>query len=122
MAFMRDGIKQIEVNELKEILKAKPKDVVVIDVREREEYDDFHIPGIPLIPMQTIPNILDDLKPDKEYIFVCRSGNRSHNVARFLKENGIDDAHNFSGGMLTWDDEVRTGLENVITDISKLYE
>lgn len=122
MAFMRDGIKQIEVNELKEILKAKPKDVVVIDVREREEYDDFHIPGIPLIPMQTIPNILDDLKPDKEYIFVCRSGNRSHNVARFLKENGIDDVHNFSGGMLTWDDEVRTGLENVITDISKLYE
>lgn len=122
MAFMRDGVKQIEVSELKEILKMKPKDVVVIDVREREEYEDFHIPGIPLIPMQTIPNILADLKPDKEYIFVCRSGNRSHNVARFLKENGIHEAHNFSGGMLTWDDEVRTGLENVITNISKLYE
>jgi rhodanese-related sulfurtransferase len=122
MAFMQEGVKQIDVNELKDILKKKQENVVVIDVREREEYDEFHIPGIPLIPMQNIPNILPDLKQDKEYIFVCRSGNRSHHVARFLIENGIKDAHNFYGGMLTWDDEVRTGLENVVTDISKLYE
>lgn len=122
MAFMHEGVKQIDVNELKEILKAKQENVLVIDVREREEYDEFHIPGIPLIPMQNIPNILSDLKQDKEYIFVCRSGNRSHHVARFLIENGIKDAHNFYGGMLTWDDEIRTGLENVVTDISELYE
>ncbi|MFN7251737.1 MAG: rhodanese-like domain-containing protein [Anaerobacillus sp.] len=122
MAFIHEGVKQIEVNELKKILKTKQENIVVIDVREREEYDEFHIPGIPLIPMQNIPNVLSDLKQDKEYIFVCRSGNRSHHVARFLIENGIKDAHNFYGGMLTWDDEVRTGLENVVTDISKLYE
>jgi rhodanese-related sulfurtransferase len=122
MAFMHEGVKQIELVELKKILKSKPKDVIVIDVREKEEYDDFHIPGIPLIPMPSIPNVLDELKADKEYIFVCRSGNRSHHVARFLKENGISEAHNFYGGMLTWDEEVHSGLENVITDVSKLYK
>ncbi|WNF35813.1 rhodanese-like domain-containing protein [Bacillaceae bacterium IKA-2] len=122
MSFVQEGIKQIEVAELKEILKNKPENIVVIDVREREEYQEFHIPGIPLIPMQNIPNIVAELKEDKEYIFVCRSGNRSHHVARFLQENGIKEAHNFYGGMLAWDEEIQTGLENVITDVSKLYE
>jgi rhodanese-related sulfurtransferase len=122
MIFVQEGIKQIEVAELKKILKDKPENVVVIDVREIEEYEAFHIPEIPLIPMQNIPNIVADLKQDKEYILVCRSGNRSNHVARFLMENGIKEAHNFYGGMLTWDEEVRTGLENVITDVSKLYE
>lgn len=122
MAFVQEEIKQIEVAELKEILKNKPENIVVIDVREKEEYQAFHIPGIPLIPMQSIPNIVAELKEDKEYIFVCRSGNRSNHVARFLQENGIKKAYNFYGGMLAWDEDVQTGLENVIQDVSKLYE
>jgi rhodanese-related sulfurtransferase len=122
MAFIEEGIKQIDVEELKKILTDKPKNVVVIDVREKEEYEAFHIPGIPLIPMQSIPLIIADLKENNEYIFVCRSGNRSQHVALFLKENGIKEAHNFYGGMLAWDADVVMGLENVITDVSKLYE
>lgn len=122
MTFVQEGIKQIDVAELKEILKNKPENIVVIDVREKEEYQASHIPGIPLIPMQSIPTIVADLKEDKEYIFVCRSGNRSYQVARFLKENGLKEAHNFYGGMLTWDGDIQTGLENVITDLSKLYK
>lgn len=121
MAFEHEGIKQIEANELKEIIKAKQKDVVVIDVRENDEYEAGHIPGIPLIPMGNIPNILGELRQDKEYVFVCRSGNRSHNVARFLKQYGFK-VQNFYGGMIAWDDEVREGFENVITDTSKLYK
>ncbi|RXI98319.1 rhodanese-like domain-containing protein [Anaerobacillus alkaliphilus] len=122
MSFMHEGVKQIELNELKDILSNKPENVIIIDVREQEEYDSFHIPEIPLIPMSNFPNIIDDLKKDKEYILVCRSGSRSHNVARFLKANGFEEAHNFYGGMLTWDEEVHTGPENVITDLNKLYE
>lgn len=122
MVFAQEGIKQIDVVELKEIIKNKPENIVVIDVREEVEYQAFHIPGIPLIPMQSIPTIVADLKKDKEYIFVCRSGNRSYHVARFLQENGIKEAHNFYGGMLTWDGDIETGLKNVINDVSKLYE
>lgn len=122
MAMLFQGVKQYDVNELKNILKTKPEHVVVIDVREKDEYEEFHIPGVPLIPMHTIPNILDQLKKDKEYIFVCRSGSRSQSVARYLKENGFEHAHNFSSGMLTWDADISTGLENVITDVAKLYE
>lgn len=122
MAFEYEGVKQIELDELKEILNSRRDDIIIIDVREKEEYDAFHIPGIPLIPMPSIPNVLPELKPEKEYIFVCRSGNRSHHVAKFLLENGFDKAYNFYGGMLTWDDEIQTGLENVITDVSELYK
>ncbi|MCT8137872.1 rhodanese-like domain-containing protein [Anaerobacillus sp. CMMVII] len=121
MAFIQDGVKQIEQEELKEVLKTGSEKVVVIDVREREEYNASHIPGIPLIPMSNFPNVINDLRTDKEYIIVCRSGNRSQHVALFLKEHGIT-AHNFYGGMLSWGDEVQTGLENVITDISQLYK
>lgn len=122
MNFEHEGIVQIEVDDLKKIVQNKPKDTIIIDVREKEEYEAFHIPGIPLLPMRNFPSVIDKLKQDKEYILVCRSGNRSQHVARFLKEHGIEKAYNFYGGMLSWDAEVISGLENVITDLKKLYE
>ncbi|WP_100373559.1 rhodanese-like domain-containing protein [Bacillus sp. FJAT-45037] len=116
----QDGIRQVEVEELKEMLKQKDSSLI-IDVRELDEYEESHIPGVPLIPMHTIPAHLGKLDQTKSYVFVCRSGARSQNVARFLKENGFDHVQNFAGGMLGWDGERATGLEWVVEEIDELY-
>ncbi|MBU9721842.1 MULTISPECIES: rhodanese-like domain-containing protein [Bacillaceae] len=122
MSFEQDGIKQIDVNELKELIKDLPSDKVVLDVREPEEYESGHIPGIPLLPMRSIPSMLNGFNEDKEYIFICRSGNRSQNVSLFLKENGFENVVNFNGGMLSWDGEEKEGPEFYIESDQELRD
>ncbi|ADU31218.1 Rhodanese domain protein [Evansella cellulosilytica DSM 2522] len=120
MSFDQDGIKQIDVDELKALVKSPKEDTVLIDVREPEEYESGHIPGVPLVPMHTIPNLIDGFHKDKEYVFICRSGNRSQNVSLFLNENGVGKVTNFNGGMLSYDGETVNGSEIHITSVDEL--
>ncbi len=77
--------------------------VFVIDVREQFEYDEGHIPGVTLIPMDEIANRLSEIPTDQEVIVTCRSGNRSNQVTDFLIEQGFDNVHNMEGGIIAWE-------------------
>lgn len=77
-------------------------DVWVLDVREPWEYDEAHIPGVILIPMNEIPGRLSEIPTDKEVIVTCRSGNRSGQVTDFLRQQGFENVHNMAGGILAW--------------------
>lgn len=78
-------------------------DVVFLDVREQWEYDEGHIPGITLIPMNDIPARLNQIPTDKTVIITCRSGNRSNTITEYLRDNGFDNVHNMLGGILAWE-------------------
>jgi rhodanese-related sulfurtransferase len=80
-------------------------DVYVIDVREQWEYDEGHIPGVTLIPMNEVPNRLEEIPTDKDVIVTCRSGNRSGQIADYLRQIGYDNVHNMSGGIIAWEAE-----------------
>ena len=80
-------------------------DVFVIDVREQWEYDEGHIPGVTLIPMNEVPNRLDEIPTDKDVIVTCRTGNRSGQVTDYLRQIGFDNVHNMSGGIVAWESE-----------------
>ena len=111
MAHNIEGIQQVDEAELKKIIAEEGSKFKLIDVREPEEYAAGHIPGVPLIPMQTIPAKMAELDKDVEYIFICRSGSRSQMVAKFLKQQGYEKVTNFYGGMLTWSGDIRQGSE-----------
>jgi len=78
-------------------------DVYLIDVREQWEYDEGHIPGVTLIPMNEVPNRLTEIPTDKEVIVTCRSGNRSGQITDYLRQQGFDNVHNMSGGIVEWE-------------------
>jgi phage shock protein E len=78
------------------------EDVVVFDVREQWEYDEGHIPGVTLIPMNEVPNRLAEIPTDKTVIVTCRSGNRSSQITNYLLANGYTNVHNMAGGILAW--------------------
>ena len=78
-------------------------DVYLIDVREQWEYDEGHIPGVTLIPMNEVPNRLTEIPTDQEVIVTCRSGNRSGQVTNYLRQQGFDNVHNMSGGIVEWE-------------------
>jgi rhodanese-related sulfurtransferase len=77
-------------------------DVVILDVREQSEYDAGHIPGVTLIPMNTVANRLGEIPKDKPVIVTCRSGNRSDQVTDFLRQQGYTNVHNMTGGINAW--------------------
>ncbi len=77
-------------------------DVFLLDVREPWEYEEAHIPGVTLLPMGEVAANLDQIPTEKQVIVTCRSGNRSGQVAQYLRENGFDNISNMSGGILEW--------------------
>jgi rhodanese-related sulfurtransferase len=75
----------------------------ILDVREDYEWQAGHIPGALHIPVDLIPERLDDLDPDQDLQVICRSGGRSSRVTAWLGANGYS-AVNVSGGMGAWQD------------------
>ena len=82
-------------------LREQP-DVMILDVREQDEWNAGHIPGAVFMPMGEVPNRLSEIPTDKTVIVQCRSGNRSSQVTDFLVKQGFTNVHNMSGGINAW--------------------
>ncbi|KUP05548.1 sulfurtransferase [Bacillus coahuilensis p1.1.43] len=93
-------VKTITPEELQKKLQSG-EELYLVDVRENEEVTEGMIKEAKHIPMGDIPASLDQFDKNKEYIFICRSGNRSGNVCYFMADQGFK-VVNMSGGMLEW--------------------
>jgi phage shock protein E len=72
----------------------------VVDVRTPGEYLDGHYPGAINIPLNELPQRLDDFKEMKKPIVAyCKSGARSEMAVSVLKQNGFNEVYN-GGGLL----------------------
>lgn len=76
-------------------------DHFLLDVRTKEEYDQGHIEGAYLIPVQELESRLDEIPTGKQIIVYCRSGNRSRTAASILIENGFGMVYDM-GGISDW--------------------
>jgi rhodanese-related sulfurtransferase len=73
----------------------------VVDVRTQEEWDEYHVPNVPLIPLDELPNRLNELPKDEEILVICRSGNRSQEGRDIMLEAGYN-ATSIAGGVKEW--------------------
>jgi rhodanese-related sulfurtransferase len=80
---------------------ARP-DPLLLDVREPWEFQNCHIPGARLMPMNELPARLHELDPDAETVAICHHGTRSLHVAYFLARQGFERVHNLAGGVDAW--------------------
>jgi rhodanese-related sulfurtransferase len=80
------------------------ENALLLDVRTPGEYDEVHIPGSYLIPVQELEQRLDEISQykDREVFVYCRSGNRSMSAASILRENGFMRIINLAGGIRDW--------------------
>lgn len=95
-------VNQVQANELFEIFNKKDENVVLIDVREPDEWDMGVIPGVVKISLGDLEEKLSELDKSKKYIIVCRSGARSNFASAMMLESGFSDVSNFMGGMISW--------------------
>jgi rhodanese-related sulfurtransferase len=81
-----------------------PAGLLVLDVREDEEWDAGHVAGsvhVPLMELGARYAELAELSRAEQTLVVCRVGNRSAYAAGFLIQQGVD-AVNLDGGLVAW--------------------
>ena len=93
---------QISQEEAKDMMDSQ--DVIILDVREQDEYDGGHIPGAMLLPVgmineETAAGVIPG--KDATVLVYCRSGNRSKTASSALADLGYTNIYEF-GGINTW--------------------
>ena len=96
---------EITPRELKAALD-RGDELVIVDVREPQEYQIARIEGSVLIPLGEIPQRHAEIDRSLLVVCQCRSGVRSAKAAAYLRSVGFDRVLNLTGGILRWSDEV----------------
>ncbi len=91
--------------ELKKRLDAGD-DVLILDVREPNEYQINRIAGSVLIPLGELPRRYQELPKDRDIVAQCKMGGRSAQATDFLRSVGFRRVKNLRGGILEWIDKV----------------
>jgi adenylyltransferase/sulfurtransferase len=81
-------------------------EVLILDVREPNEYQICRIPGSVLIPLGELPRRYAELPKDKDIVAHCKMGGRSAKATEFLQSVGFKRVKNLRGGILDWIDKV----------------
>lgn len=79
---------------------------VLLDVRERWEYDRAKLPNAKLVPLAQLQEHVGELDANAEYVVYCHHGGRSAMAAQFLKAQGFAHVVNLEGGIDGWSLEV----------------
>ena len=77
----------------------------MLDVREPHEFQYARIEGSTLIPLNQIPQRLQELDRSLEIVVICHHGMRSQQAAYFLDRQGFERILNLSGGIDAWSKE-----------------
>jgi molybdopterin/thiamine biosynthesis adenylyltransferase/rhodanese-related sulfurtransferase len=99
----REQIDEIDVARARELHDdAEPP--VFLDVREREEWDEGHIPAAVHLPRGWLESRIEQTVPDRtrQIVAYCAAGNRSTFAARTLEELGYENVVSLAGGINDW--------------------
>lgn len=93
----------VTVEQAKQLIEERPK-LVILDVRTVSEYEDGHIEGAILIPVQEIEDRLDELSKKDEILVYCRTGNRSSTAIDIMQADGFTKIYHMNRGITAWID------------------
>lgn len=99
----------ITPNQLKEIID-EGKRFILLDVREKWEYEMVHIEGATLIPLSELPRRFREITPGVEIVVYCHWGMRSLDAAFLLQQLGLKSVKSLVGGIDQWAEEIDTQL------------
>jgi rhodanese-related sulfurtransferase len=97
------GAPSVTVREARARMQDERHDPLLLDVREVYEYVPRHPTGAVNIPMSQLQRRVGEVPKDREILVICEHGNRSVNVTRFLRAQGVARALNVDGGAEEWE-------------------
>ncbi len=94
-------VKQLSATELKTRIQNEPH-LLLLDVREPNEFEFARIENSVLIPLNQIPQRLGELNPQQEIVVICHHGVRSQQACMYLVNSGFEHVANLTGGIDAW--------------------
>jgi molybdopterin/thiamine biosynthesis adenylyltransferase/rhodanese-related sulfurtransferase len=79
---------------------------LLLDVREPYEWEIARLPKARLVPLDSLPDVLDSLNPREEIVVYCHHGLRSAAAVEWLREQGFSLTRNLVGGIDRWTSDV----------------
>lgn len=100
------GIRVVTPEEGAALAATESDDVIVLDVRTPEEFDEGHLDGAIMIDFydDDFADQLAGLDRDATYVLYCRSGNRSGQTTSIMRDLGFTDVADVDGGIIAWQD------------------
>jgi rhodanese-related sulfurtransferase len=92
------AVPEIDVEQL---VTLREQGIVLIDVRNPDEYEQFRVPGAHLIPLPDVPERVEEIPSDQTVYVICSTGSRSAKAVEFLNRQGHDTV-NVRGGSRAW--------------------
>ncbi len=98
------GFSLVSPEEAAATIADPPPDLVVLDVRTPEEFDEGHIEGAVMVDFysEDFDAQLAALDPDVPYVVYCRSGNRSGQTIAKMEVIGFQSVDDIDGGVVAW--------------------
>ncbi len=99
---------KLKISEVspKAIMADTSPNLVLLDVRERNEWNLGHLPNAIHLPRGSMETKIEALVPrDKHVVIYCQSGNRSAFAAETLQEMGYEDVASMARGIVGWLDD-----------------
>lgn len=94
-------IEQCSAPQLQQRLQNQ-EDLLLLDVREANEFAYASIAGSQHIPLQQLPDHLSALDPEQAIVVICHHGMRSQQACLFLAQYGFSRLFNLHGGIDAW--------------------
>jgi rhodanese-related sulfurtransferase len=77
-------------------------EILLVDVRERGEWDAGHIPGAELAPLSAFPALAPKLPTDRPVVLYCKGGTRSGQALALAARLGLPITAHMAGGITAW--------------------
>jgi molybdopterin/thiamine biosynthesis adenylyltransferase/rhodanese-related sulfurtransferase len=104
MSEARKVVPEVTVDQVKQRIAGNGKQIHLLDVREKEEYREGHLPGAVSVPRGFLEMQIEEKVPDRdaEIIAYCQGGTRSLIAAKILKDMGYSNVVSMAGGFGAW--------------------
>lgn len=79
------------------------RDVLLYDLRTPEEYEEYHVPGSILLPLEELEFRYREIPKSKTAYLICRTGNRTAQGMRYLLTKGYRNVYNVLDGIIAWE-------------------
>ena len=93
-----------EISPTEAVAKSQSGEAVIVDVREKDEWDEEHIPDATHLSRGTIELDIEEKVPDPNALIICHcgGGGRSALAAESLQKMGYKNVRSMSGGFKAW--------------------
>lgn len=97
-------IELVAPEQAAQVIEDAPSGLVVLDIRTPEEFNEARLDGAINIDYYetNFADQLDTLDKNDPYVMYCRSGNRSSDAVKTMKDLGFTEVYEIDGGIVNW--------------------